>query len=354
MASNLDLINTTLPDLAKDLVIAQEKRVPILDRLSKKNAINKAPVGGTLFEHSFTGQAPGVGTAIYDGSETAIGTRKLIVNQYKVESHRWIAPIFIPVIDLQKNTGSNGVIKLIDKYPAATLASAYRDLNLWFLAANSASTKLKLFSPSQLDGMATLNSQYVGTKRQGVTTGLLSFVPPASQSAVTQDVAKSEATEHYNQYGNVTFWTTDGIETVTAVYQNGAEYTSMGDGADLGICDPDSFAALQTYNADSVRIVDTDKAVFGRKVGQMMFFNATIFRDTALDRSTFTGDAANGVLYFLNTDDIELNYYEMPKVGKFAAFTPLQDVVAAQVSASMNFLMKRFNSQGAVTGMANI
>jgi hypothetical protein len=118
------------------------------------------------------------------------------------------------------------------------------------------------------------------------------------------------------------------------------------------VCDPDSFANLLTYSADTVRIADTDKGVFGKKVAQTMLFNATLFRDTDLDRSTFTGVAADGIVYLLTTDDLVLNYLEMPKAGKFAEWTPLQDVVAAQITGSMNLLMKRFNSQGCITGCA--
>jgi hypothetical protein len=352
MAVSLDVFNLTLSDLSDEIVIAQEKRVPLFDRLKSKGAINKAPVGGTYFEHVFVGQAPGTATAIYTGSEVADGTRNLITYKYSVESHRFIAPIFIPKIELERNSGKQGIIKLVDAYPKATMASIYRDLNYWILAANTTGAALKIFSAAQLDGQATLNSQYVGTKRLGVTTGLLSFAAPASQTATTQNVAKSTTYEHYNQYGDISSWAANGIETMTTVYQTGAEYTSMGDGADIGMADPDSYANLLTYSADTVRIVDTDKAVFGKNVGRTMFFNATIYRDTSLDRSLFTGAAADGVVYFLNTDDIELNYFTMPKIGKFAEWTPMQDVVAAQVEGSMNLVMKRFNSQGAVTGAA--
>lgn len=352
MAVSLDVLNTTLSDLSEDLVVAQEKRVPLFDRLRSKGAINKQSTGGTYFEHVFVGQAPGVATAIYTGSEVASGVRNLITYKYSVESHRFIAPIFIPKVELEKNEGKQGVVKLVEAYPKATMASIYRDLNLWMLAASSTTTGLKIFAPGDLDGFATFNGNYTGTKRVGVTGGLLDFVAPASQTDTVQNVAKAVAYEHYNQYGDVTSWAANGIETVTAVYQNAAEYTAMGVGPDLGVCDPDSFSALLTYSADTVRIESTDKAVFGKRVGQTMFFNATIFRDTSLDRSTFTGAAADGVLYFINSDDVELDYYKMPVVGKFAEWTPLQDVVAAQVEGSMNLLMKRFNSQGAVTGMA--
>lgn len=352
MSVSLDVLNTTLSDLSSDLVVAQEKRVPLFDRLRSKNAVNKAGVGGTYFEHSFVGQAPGVATGIYTGAEVADGTRNLIMYKYSVESHRFIAPVFIPKVELEKNEGKQGIIKLIDAYPKATMASIYRDLNLWMLAALSSSTALKIFKPGDLDGFATLNGQYTGTKRVGVTGGLLDFVVPASQTDTVQNVAKAVAYEHYNQYADVTSWAANGIENVTTAYQNAAEFTSMGEGPDLGVADPDSYASLLTYSSDTVRIESTDKAVFGKRVGQTLFFNATIFRDTAIDRSTFTGVAADGVLYFLTTDDIELNYYTMPKVGKFAEFTPLQDVVAAQVEGSMNLLMRRFNSQACVSGMA--
>lgn len=351
MAISVDVLNTTLSDISSEMVLALEKKVPILDRLRSKGAVNKGPTGGTYFEAVSMGTAPTTAVGVYTGAEVASGARALNTKKFSVESHRFFAAVQIPKQDLERNDGKLGVVRLIDSYPKATISGIYRDINSWLLAANDSITGLKVFDAPGLAGFATLNGQYVSTAgRVGVTNGLLDFAAPGSQTDTVQNVAKSRSYEIYNQYDDISSWATEGIETITNVYQTCAEYSSN-EGPDLGVCDAATFANLLTYSADTVRIASTDAAIFGKKsVNQMMLFNATIYRDSALSLSLFTGDAADGVLYLLNTDDIEMNYFELPKVGPFKEYTPLQDVVAAQVSGSMNLVMRRFNSQGVVSG----
>ena len=134
----------------------------------------------------------------------------------------------------------------------------------------------------------------------------LSFAAPGAQTAVTQNVAKNVNQEHYNQYGNVVSFAADNLATPIRVLLDAQEFDAGRRGPDLGICDPDSFSNLITYSADTVRTSTTDQAVIGKKFFETMIGSCVVRRDTDLDRTKFTGNAANGVLYLMNTDYISM------------------------------------------------
>lgn len=347
---DLNTLNTTLQDLSPDLVQAGEKACYLYEWLRTKGAINKSSIAGTFWSHDFTTGASNVLTPLYLGNEVApLGASQNIL-QYQVQSYRFMAPISITGLSLSLNKGRAGIVKLIEGQPKATFAAMYRSMNRWLLSADT--TVSGFASATALDGLATLNSQHTGTSLLGVNAGLLSFAAPAAQTAVTQNVAKSFVKEHYNQYGDVAGFAADNLATPIKVLLDAQEFDAGRRGPDLGICDPDSFSNLITYSADTVRTSTTDQAVIGKKFFETMIGSCVIRRDTDLDRSKFTGDAADGVCYLMNTDYISLNYLEMPSASPFTAWTPQQDAVASQIIGSMNLMFERFNCHGVVTGMA--
>lgn len=348
---DLNTLNTTLQDLSPDLVIAGEKACYLFEWLRTKGAVNKSSIAGTFWGHDFSTGASNVLTPLYLGNEVApLGTSQNIL-QYQVQSYRFMAPISITGLSLSMNKGKQGIVKLIEGQPKATFAALYRSMNRWLLSADV--TAGGFASAPALDGLATLNGQHVGTSLLGVNAGLLSFAAPGAQTAVTQNVAKNFAQEHYNQYGDVASFAADNLATPIRVLLDAQEFDAGRRGPDLGICDPDSFSNLITYSADTVRTSTTDQAVIGKKFFETMIGSCVVRRDTDLDRTKFTGAAADGVLYLMNTDYISMNYLEMPSPTPFTAWTPQQDVVASQIIGSMNLMFERFNCQGAVTGLAS-
>jgi hypothetical protein len=348
MAISTEVLNTTFADLRGPLVNSFIRSNELFESLVSKA---KMPMeGGSYIERSFSGGSPARGVGIYVGDELLNMTRRQQVRKYQVEPHRLVMAINIPKKELMFNSGKLAVIRLIEEYPQTAMESAKADLNKWLLTGVSRGLA---FQSAELEGLLTLNGQHSTGIGQGVTNGLLDFTAFASQSDNVQSVAKSSAYFHANQYDSIAAgaWAATGMQTLRKMYRTCSHYAGgPGKGPDLVIMDDDTYTNFENDRLNLVRVkVVEDKTEKSNMLGLDLGV-AKVYSSIDLDRTNFTGDALNGVTYFLNTDFIEFPMAEAPKIGEFQERVGDQDVVTALFSMQGNLICTKLPAQGCVAG----
>lgn len=348
MAITTEVLNTTFADLRGPLVNSFLRSNELFDSLMSKA---KMPMeGGSYIERTFAGGAPARGVGIYVGDELLNMTRRQQINRYQVEPHRLVVAINIPKKELMFNSGKLAVIRLIEEYPQTTMEGAKADINKFLLTGTSRGL---VFQTSELLGLLTLNGQHTTGIGTGVTDGLLDFVAFASQTGTVQNVARASTTFNANQYGAITNWAADGLTTLRKTYRKCAHYAGgPAKGPDLVMMDDDTYTNFEESRLNLVRVkLVEDKTERGNMLGLDLGL-AKVYSSIDLDRNDFTGAAANGVTYMLNTDFIEFPMAEAPKISDFKERVGDQDVVTALFSMQGNMICTKLPAQGCVSGGA--
>ena len=359
MAISTELLNTTFADLRGPLVNSFVRSNELFEALTTKARMPME--GGTQIERSFAGGAPARGVGVYVGDELLNMTRRQQIKRFQVEPHRVVVAINIPKRELNQNSGKLAVIRLIEEYPQTTMDSVKADLNKFFLTGASRGL---VFQSVELKGFMTLNglvSDGVGT---GVTHGLIDFATPAAQTAAAQEVqnvAKSTVYSHFNQYEDVslsgTTFAAAGMPAIRRVYRKCSHYAgSPGKGPDLVIMDDDTFTNYEDHRlTNNVRISLVEDKTEKTNTLALELGVAKVFSSIDLDRTDtiFSGTAAaDGVMYYLNTDFLEFPMLEAPTISEFKERVGDQDVVTALFAMQGNMICTKTPAQGAVTGTA--
>jgi hypothetical protein len=116
--------------------------------------------------------------------------------------------------------------------------------------------------------------------------------------------------------------------------------------------DDDTYSNFEESRLNLVRVkLVEDKTERGNLLGLDLGL-AKVYSSIDLDRDDFTGAAANGVTYMLNTDFIEFPMAEAPKISDFKERVGDQDVVTALFSMQGNMICTKLPAQGCVSGGA--
>lgn len=348
-----ELLNTTLAEMSSDLIIMSGQNIPLIDKLVKAKQVNKESVGGTYFERPFFAGSPASAKRIIGGAEEADITRRAISSKYQVASARFLLPVAIPNIELERNQGTQGVQKLIKRYPEAALIQAWQDLELWLFTASYNDASVSVFQSGDLDGVMTLNGDYTDAASN---TGLLRFEAVGSQTAKFQGVARSNTIRHVNQYGLVTSFATDGMKKIGQAYDQASAFSPR---VDLGFADPVSYGNMVEYSADTVRTPSTDTAVFGAETRSYLPYKAArVYYSSNLDttKTTFTGtalstsDITGGAVMFLSSEEFEMPFYKLDLASEFKDLSQAQDVSVAKFIWDFNLLCHRPPTCAVVAG----
>ncbi len=348
MPVSTDVLNTTFAALKDSMVSTSLTRMKMYDMLRKKARVTPWQ-GGTVIERVFTYGSPATGTSIYSGDELLTPTRRSITHKYRIEPHRMIVPITIPKVDMLQNSGKLGVMQLIQAYPQRAVEGIMADINQYILTGRSRGL---VFTTTHLKGLPTLNGEINDGTRTGVTNGLLDFADPSSQTDEVQGIAKSVSYGHYNQRLDIGGWTTgDGRNTMMKMIRKANWHDPSGKGIDLIFLDPDSHANFEASKRTDVRITVVEDKTEKTDTLELDLGGARVIYEEGLDPSHFTGDAADGVGYFLNTNFFEWIEVEALKVSPFKESDYYQDAVMAKAVWHFTFLCDRLNAQGVVTGL---
>ena len=351
MSISTEVLNTTFADLRGPLVNSFVRSNELFDALDAKARMPME--SGSFIERTFTGGAPARGVGVFVGDELLNMTRRQQVKKFQVEPHRLVVAINIPKKELLYNSGKLAVIRLIEEYPQTVMEAVKADLNKYLLTGVSRGL---VFQTAELKGLMTLNGEFSTGIGTGVTNGLLDFTPPASQTDTVQSVAKSSSYFHFNNYGDITAFGTDGLKSLRQVYRQCAHYAGgIGKGPDLVVMDDDTYAKFEDTRRSQIRIsMVEDKTSKSNMLGLELGV-AKVYSSLDLDRSDFAsggpvGDTDGGITYMLNTDYFEFPMHEAPQIGKFEERVGDQDVVTALFSMQGNLICTKLPAQGAVSG----
>lgn len=359
--ASIDLLNTTLEQMyaaGGNLLLTTATKKPLLRSLIEKKRVNRSSEGGTKFTRPFGYGAPAKGIQVATGNEVAALTRKASTKKYEVESIRHLIPVTIPEIDLARNEGKQGVVKLIKQYPLMTMSQYQEDVEFWFLTGAYHDTAVSVIDTPGFDNFATLNGSV--THSSG-NRGWLQGAAPASQTGTVQGVAIDDAINHISQYGQITSFAADGMTTLRQVYRLCGQYAGNMD-PDLGFCDGLTYAQIEQNMVDNVRVVNLGANQENKETtNYLLFKNARIYScDVNLDptNAAFTGTPAlststttGGILYFVNSDFVEVAYLqEMEKSPKFVDMIADQDVVVAKLHADWQPMVLKLPGMGRVDG----
>lgn len=351
MAISTEILNTTFADLRGPLINSFIRSNELLDALMSKARMPSE--GGSLIERSFAGGAPARGVGVFVGDELLNMTRRQQTKRFQVEPHRIVAAINIPKKELLFNSGKLAVIRLIEEYPQTTLEGAKADLNSFLLTGVSRGL---VFQTADLAGFLSVNGDFAAGSGTGVTNGLLDFATPATQNQSVQNVTKSSSYYHFNQYGAITSWATDGLPTLRKTYRQCAHYAGgMGKGPDLVIMDDGTYTNFEDSRLSLVRVAlvedKTEKTnTLGLELGVAKVYSSIDLNPSG--GGFTTANALNGVTYILNTDFIEMPLMEAPSITPFTERVGDQDVVTAIFSMQGNLICTKTPAQGCVSGGA--
>ena len=346
MTVSLDLLNTTLEDLKGPATMAFKDAMPIWKDLFEKRATTGS--GGDYIKRLHVGSSPVKARGLYSGVEVLPVGMSNVMKELTIEPHQVSAAITIPIKELQRNTGKEAAVRLIEEYPRAVLAALGSDLNKYLLTGTCDS--LGVTAPNDLFGYLTLNGEFAAGLNTGTTNGLLDFLTPAAQTAAAQsvqNVTTSTTYNYYNQYGLATSWAADTWRTLMDVYRRCSEF---GGEPDLVVMDPGSYGYYAQNRRDIVRLVSLD-AKEGNDYLASSFGKARVVAHSDLDPALFAGTGANGVTYVLNTKHWEVVWYSKGiTLGKFQESVHDQRVVWAPVDIHFGFVCKNRPAQGCVGG----
>lgn len=348
MAVSTELINSTLADLAKRAEHSFVRENRFLKALEAKSNINKASTGGSYIERTIFAGSPAVGIGVSNGDEVATPTRVQKTKKYQVGYYEYFCPIIIPGKEVRQNNGVQGAVKLVKEYPLAALEAFQMDFNKYLLTGTTDS--LSSASAADFYGFLTLNGDFASGTETGTTNGLMDFAAPSAQTDVVQSVAKDAGVSHFNQYGLITAFATDGIRTLRSGYRAGAAWGG-GKEPDLVIMDDLTYGNYEEYKTDLVRLqVGNDKDVVDTS---NTLYNARVHFDLALALSAFSGTGTGGVSYILNTSYFELCMLMAPKVEQFADKLVDQDVLSSKLIFHGQLVCTRLPAQAVIGGGAS-
>lgn len=347
-----ELINSTVSDIGSKVPDTFAYSNRFLKRLKEKSLINTYSTGGTYVERAFMGGSPTTGVGLFSGDEVAPLTRVQQARKYSVEYHAVFAAISIPGKEIRQNNGKTGAWKLINQYPISTLNGWLRDWNSYWLTGVSTGFVLPT---AQMAGFTTLNGQFSAGVGQGVTNGLLDFRTPAQQltdAENVQNVVKSTVYWHFNRYFPITAFATDGETTLRRAYRNAAHSAMKPEGGpDLVVMDDQTFGNYELVakkDLIQIRLVSDKTETTNTLTNTFML--AQVYSDLDLDLANFTGVAAAGVTYMLNTDFFEMCQIEELKIGKFEDRLADQDALVAKMLGHFQVVCTNFPAQACVSG----
>lgn len=357
MGVSIDEINTTLADLRPGYQSTFAQTNQFTARLVNKKKVRTSGVGGTYLEKVLMTGSPSKGVGVSGGYETAPGIRQQKSKQLQIGYYEFFQAISISGKEMRENNGSQGIVKLIEMYPDAAVKAFKRDMNKYLLTGTTDS--LSSASPNDFFGWITLNGQFASGTIQGTLNGLLDFRTPAQQTAdaeVVEGVVKSESSGHYNQYGAITAWATDGRKVLNSTYMDAeAHCDADGDspvGPDLVFADRGSYSNFIESKQDTVRVQIIDEKTEGKQSNYNSLYRAQVVYDASLDRSLFSGAPASGVWYGLNSDYWLWAILHDLDVSPFQDFLATQDVITAKMLFHAAGMCERLNTQFCVSGGA--
>jgi hypothetical protein len=347
---SLDVINSTLGELKDSGIIAFQRKHWFYEKIL--NAIPHRSPDGSYAERTLVVGSPARGRMILKGDEVLNLGRRNIVRKIRVDPFRWVINPVIPIKHEKENVGKGKAIDLVKTYVMTPVQAFYDDFAQFSLCG--ALTAAGLAAPAaEYQGTSVLNGQYTSGRVVGTEQGFLEFQAFTAQTQITENLAKSATIFHANQYRNITSWSLHGMRQIEAAWRDAARYAKGGAnaGPNVILMDPTTFGNLREQNRNQVRIVN-DSAEARKKYSMTMLSldDADVCCDHDLDVGLFTGVAATGVTYLINTDGWEVVDYDKFDIPPLKRALEAQDGYVTSGAYHSAMLCANLAGQATVSG----
>lgn len=358
-----DVLQSCLEDLAPGYSELFTLWHPLMERILLRGNIDRGSLKGPWREFVVVTGGPGTVTQVTTGSEVIAGGRRQNAERGNEYAPRLIYAFDVPGKDMAEANGENDLAKIIKRYPELALSDFHEGISQQLAMGNGGGASGAV---GGLGGFVTLNgdAQY---NAQGNTNrqGIFEFLPSGTQADVVHNLTKNTTAGWYNQYGQISSFSTDGKATMRQVYYKASRQGSKASGpVDLLLGDESSYLNYIDDLDDQVRVmkVEGDKAPGQVRQG-IPFLEADFFLEDSLDvtNAAFTtADASNGVIYMLKSDTFHIftlgHDSGMETKGDFAVRGPIripeQDMWRYEYVLNMGMYCDQLRANGVVTGGA--
>lgn len=366
--SNVDVVNEVLQDLEADMNELFTMYHPLLERVAGRKQFPKAK--GRYKEFKVNTGGPGAVHKIVSGNEVYSAQRRQNILKGDQFATRFIYDFAIPAVDIAETSGSPDMVKsLIKHYPEAAIAELYE----WVAAqiARGAGSSGAIAGAGGLDGLTTLNGNQDYTPNTTARDGVFQALAAGSQTNTVFNLPMSGASSNpttgwYHQYGNISAFGVNGIETLRTVRDKANVQGGKASGeVDLALMDEATYQNYQNHLDSFVTVaaVKNDHTPGGIRSG-LKFGNVDVFPEPAIDLSDTTSFTTStwraGVTYLLNTGEWEGFCLgaddKMETKGFFSirGYTRIPDMDAFrwEIVNHWNIFCRQLRNQGLVTGGA--
>jgi len=347
MPVSTDLLNSTLENLKGPASYGFLDALPLWKEVFLKAG---SVEGGDYMTRIHVGSVPNFFAALSNQADRVLPKNiNNIMTELKIQPGSMSGFCHIPITELERNSGKEGAVKIIETYPEAMLRAVAEDFNHWLLNGGWAgSTPKSVGTSNEFYGWNTLNGDFSSGTSLGTTNGLLDFAAPATQTDSVQNAAKSAAKNYVNQYGAMTSWAAEGMTVIQETYGRCAGYGRP----DLLIMDPGTFGRYMDNRRDIVRLAAITNSEGKTDYLSTPFGLGTVHCALDLDVANFTGTGADGVTYIIDRNQIDVSWFggKGIRIGKFEDKSTDQRVLSAPIDIHFGFVFKSIRSCGVVGG----
>ena len=320
MAIDPEVFNSTVADHSTRLTMLFLAKSPLQRQLLSAGNIDKSKLGGPERRFTVMTGGPGTSTTYQTGREQRpVGLRPTseVGKAYSsLESYDYIIPTKV----LDEADGKNDAVKLIRKYPEASLGDIAKGQALQFATGQSEA----LLSPGDRHyhpGAFTLMGARTYTANGTQSNGLLEPCPRAGQAATVLGLVSEAGTGGvegwYNQFDETSGYAGDGVQKFRDICLDCNEaLESLSSSISIAMADKQSYSnhitavegKLELHElSSSSNILGPVDPMEGIKVSGA---STVLFRDPYMDLTkmptaaylTATEKASEGVIYILNPE----------------------------------------------------
>lgn len=319
MAIDADVFNSTVADHSNRLTMLFLQKSPLQRQLLSAGNIDKSKAEGPIRRFTVMTGGPGTNTTYATGREVRpIGLRPTseVGTAYAtLESYDYIIPCKV----LDEADGKADAVKLIRKYPEASLGAIQKGKALQF--ATGQSSTLSPGDESYHPGEFTLAGSRTFTANGVTSNGLLEPCPRAGQAATVLGLVSEGGTNGvsgwYNQFDETSGYAGDGVQKLRDLALDCNEaLEGLTSSISIALADKQSYSnhltavegkfETQELSSNTNILGPTDQMV-GIKIGGA---GTVLFRDPYIDLTkmdsavylTATEKMSEGVIYVLNPE----------------------------------------------------
>lgn len=361
MAYSIDVLATTLQELREGFQETFLQWHPLDDYIfNKRGNVERASAKGHYIEFDVITGGPGYVSQVVNGDEVIKGGRRQNAKKGNTYAPFLFYAFDVPMKDLREANNKMDFARIIKRYPETALSEFAQYRANQFASGNG---------DNGMGGFVTLNGQKTYSPQGTALTGVFSFAAKASQTETVFGLVKeggtSGVTGWYNQYGDISSFSSEGREKMRQVLEacerQGANFDG---GLDLISSDTQFYLNYITDLDDQVRIPATgpDATKGGDRSSGLhrrgiKFMDADWYADAAIDLTVYTGVAADGVAFLLDTSTWHIYTIDGEKKGEDLTIgdpirIPDQPVWRFEFQTYMGIYCDQLRRNGCVTGGA--